>query len=148
MSDVFKALNNMQKINVAPINLNRAIEFREFTIRKLKAGQLGLMAIKPRTIANRKANLGGPLFDVGELAEGIKAKNSRKGTGKNAEAGYFKDDTEKHSDSDKTNFDLAVIHSDNKKRPRPFLLNSAARFEGSEDVKAVEEAFEEIWQSV
>lgn len=143
-SDIFETLDRMKKVPVKSINLSRATRFREYTIEKMKSNSLGLIAILPRTIARRKANLGGVLYDTAELAEDMKAKN----IGQNAEAGYYSDDTKKHSGSSATSHDIAVIHSTHTKKPRPFLLNSAVRFEYKEDDLIIDQVFEKWWANV
>jgi len=144
MSDLLDTLHNMSKIPAKEINLARAKEFRYFTIEQLRLAGLSLKPLQDRTIARRKMNLGGPLYDTSELAENMQFKN----IGENAEAGYFSEGDKVHSDSKKTNLELAVIHTTHHAYPRPFLLNSAERFENEKDDEIIDEIIERWWQDV
>jgi len=142
--DIFQTLENMKNFPVKQTNLQRAKDFRIYTIAMLIADGLSLIPITDETKRRRLLDIGGPLYDIGEMAHGMKTKNN----GNDGEAGYYSNDTENHSNSNITNHDIAVIHSTHPTKPRPFLLNSAIRFENEKDDAIIDKAFDDFWSRV
>ena len=141
-NDVLKGLNK-GKLN---INKNRAHGFLKFTKTQLRANALGLAANKGN-YATRKFKVVGHVIPmiyskvmINHMANRVNRKD------KSVESGYYADDSRKHPDSKLTIFQVAVINNSGSgvTPPRPFIGNSAHRFNKELDNKIISKEVDKI----